>query len=183
MTCYVQYKRDPFEVVYAIMADPWQALPPPPSGHDWMEVPEPSGKWTLGIVNGEIAPVLVEAWVRAAKLTDISTAFAREVGRGCVSPKGRVDCDDTAQGRIGNVIQLRERAASAGVSIPETVTWTMLDKSQVGHNDADLVALGLAIGFGFAAKFAHKQALEAAVEMAAAMDDLEAIDIEAGWPA
>lgn len=146
------------------------------SARDYLPVLGDDGEYLVAL-----RPVPL-AELRAQKLAAISSIFGREIAKGCASPKGRVDCDDTAQGRIGNVIQLRERAAAAGMTLPSTVTWTMLDKSQVDHDDADLVALGLAIGFGFAAKFAYKQSLEAAAEAAMTGAALDDVSIDSGWP-
>lgn len=121
--------------------------------------------------------------LRADKLAAISAQFEREVVKGCASPKGRVDCDDKAQGRVSNVISLRERAAAAGIDLDATVMWTMFDQSQEPHSDAELIGLGIAIGFGFAAKFARKQALEAEALAAMDIDALAQVDPASGWPA
>lgn len=121
--------------------------------------------------------------VKRKKLDAISAAFEAQVRLGCASPLGRVDCDDQAQVRIANIIALRERAVAANIPIDPLVRWTMLDGSQVDHDDAALQALGFAIGFGFAAKFAVKQAHEQAVADSIDNEAVEEIDPSLGWPA
>jgi hypothetical protein len=120
--------------------------------------------------------------VKRTKLAAISTEFESQVATGCNSDLGRVDCDDKAQVRIANIIALRERAVAASIPVDPTVRWTMWNGSQVDHDDAELQALGFAIGFGFAAKFQNKQALEQLVSDASDAGEIDAIDVTEGWP-
>lgn len=119
---------------------------------------------------------------RAARQAAVSAAFVVELAKGCQGPKGWVDCDEQAQGRISRIIQMRREAAALDIPQPPTVTWTMFDKSRQPHDDAELIALGLAVGARFQALFAAKQALEDAVRDAAMRQELDAIDIAGGWP-
>lgn len=119
---------------------------------------------------------------KALRQEAISAAFVGELAKGCQGPKGWVDCDEQAQGRISRIIQMRKEAAVLQLPQPDTVTWTMFDKSRVAHDDAELIAMGLAVGAHFQALFAAKQALEDAVRDAATRQELDAIDIAAGWP-
>jgi len=159
--------------------------PPPGDGETVVETPFPARDW-LPVTDGDgyavnPAPREIEV-ARAAKLAAISDQFDAEVLKGCDSPKGWVDCDDKSQGRIANVIELRERASAAGIVLDPTVGWTMYDNSVVPHDDAELVALGIAIGFGFAAKFARKQALDTATRAASSLSAVDAIVPTSGWP-
>lgn len=124
------------------------------------------------------------AAARERKLAQISAQFWAEVAKGCPSPKGLVDCDDQAQGRVDRVRKLRADAVAAGIPVDSVVKWTMLDKSQVPHDDEELTALGFAVGFGFLAKFQRKQDLEQLALDPAITDQsaIDRIDHLAGWP-
>lgn len=128
-----------------------------------------------------------QAWVpdiekaKVALLARISSSFYSVLAQGCASPKGWVDCDDKAQARVTSAVSLMREAAALQMA-PETLSWTMFDKSAVPHTVTDLVALGIAIGFRTQALFGAKQALEGAVEAATSIDDLDAIDIAGAWP-
>lgn len=121
------------------------------------------------------------AEARAAALLAVSNRFNAVLALGCMTPKGRADCDDKAQQRITSAVLLADKAAELGV--PEAATpWTMFDGSVEPHSRVELVALGLAIGAQMQACFARKQQLQAAISAAADHAALAAIDIEAGWP-
>ncbi|ODU71349.1 MAG: hypothetical protein ABT11_04060 [Novosphingobium sp. SCN 66-18] len=118
---------------------------------------------------------------RAAAMVAVSTHFNVVLAQGCMTPKGRADCDDKAQQRITSAVLLSDKAAQLG--LPEAATpWTMFDGSVEPHSRAELVALGLAIGAQMQACFARKQQLQALIGAAADRAALAAIDIEAGWP-
>lgn len=119
---------------------------------------------------------------KAAALARISARFYTVLAQGCASPKGWVDCDDKAQARITSAVSLMREAGALQLA-PETLSWTMFDKSAVAHTVTDLVALGIAIGMRTQALFGAKQVLEGAVEAAMSVADLDAIDIEGSWPA
>jgi hypothetical protein len=126
----------------------------------------------------EIADVDLNA-ARRIKLGQVSSAFSRQIMRGCSSPKGLVDCDDKACNRVANAIFMRDKL---GVPAEDTENWTMHDGSKIEHDYAELVALGAAIATGFKAYFAQKQAIEQAIGAATSTADVAAIDINSGWP-
>jgi hypothetical protein len=121
------------------------------------------------------------ALAKATALDGISKRFYAVLGQGCASPKGWVDCDDKAQARITSAVSLM-RELTTLEQAPETLSWTMFDKSPEPHALADLVQLGIAIGMRTQALFGVKQALESAVEAATSVEGLDAIDIEGSWP-
>lgn len=157
---------------------PQARLPVPPPGGAWIVVPYPADAYV--VVAGEVVPMLSHAITM--KLAEVSAQFEREVLRGCASPKGWVDCDDKSHGRIGNLVDMRERAMARGAQVDPEEEWTMFDKSQILHNHEELIDLGLAIGLGFKAKFKRKQQLEAQIAAAVSVEDLNSIDVAAGWP-
>lgn len=148
------------------------------------------------IDRGEVpdeVPVMLATWdgtaivadltgPREAKQAAISARFVQATLAGCASPKGWVDCDEVAQGRVDRLVKLIREASDLGMDPPETVDFTMYDKSQQPHTLAELVTLGITIGFHFLALFAHKQALEAALASIDTLAAIEALDVEVGWP-
>ena len=148
------------------------------------------------IDRGEVpanVPAALAAWDGAAIAADlsgpieaaqaaISARFVQATLAGCASPKGWVDCDEIAQGRVTRLVELLQRADTLGMETPATVDFTMYDKTRQPHTLEELIALGMTIGFHFLALFARKQALEAALAVAETLADIEAIDVEADWP-
>ena len=121
----------------------------------------------------------------AAALAWVSEEFARQVALGCDSPKGWVECDEKAQGRIERLIKLWEQLPIPGTPSPETILFTMFDTTiKEPHSYDELVTLGITIGLNFLAKFSVKQGLETAINAAAATGSLAAIQaiITEGWP-
>ena len=126
--------------------------------------------------------VLDLTYLKAAKQLAISDGFKAATLAGCMSPKGKVDCDEVAQGRVDRMVRLIEKAQQAALPVPAVVSWTMYDKSQIDHSYADLVGLGIAIGFHFTNLFSVKQTKEMALEAATTRADIDDIDTHGGYP-
>lgn len=91
---------------------------------------------------------------------------------GCMTPKGRMDTDAESQRKINGAVTM---ATIVGPTF--TIDWTMEDNTVVTHNQAEIIAAGLAVGQHDAQCHAVGQALRAQLEAG------EDIDIEgAVWP-
>jgi Domain of unknown function (DUF4376) len=109
----------------------------------------------------------LRAWQRIKAARD-----AAETG-GCETPLGRVDTDETSRGRITGAVSL---AMIAGPSF--TIDWTMADNSVVTHDQAAMIALGVAVGTHVGTCHAIARGLKAPIEAATSVEDLDAIE----WP-
>jgi hypothetical protein len=133
-----------------------------------------------GALRGEYAIEVVSLdTYRDIALARLSHLFIEKLSLGCSSPKGPVDCDDKAVARITATLSLYDHAA-----IPHSTTrlWTMLDKSKVAHDYYDRVSLCVAIATGFYGCFGVKQMFEDEITAAATRAEIDAIDINVGWP-
>lgn len=144
-----------------------------PDGYDPADLsPLPEGYWEA----------LDFATAKAAAFARVSASFYAVLAQGCASPKGWVDCDDKAQSRVTSAVSLMRETTDLGMA-PPPVSWTMYDKAAMPHTLTELVMLGIAIGMRTQVLFAAKQQMEAVIGAATSVAELDAIDIEGGWPA
>ena len=99
---------------------------------------------------------------------------------GCTTALGRVDSDPDSQRKVSGAVQMAMIAQGAGA--PFGIDWTMQDNVTVAHDAPAMIAMGVAVGQHVAA--CHEVALgkRAAIEAAETIEDLDAVDIEGGWP-
>lgn len=105
---------------------------------------------------------------------------AHEYG-GCETPLGAVDSDETAKLQISGAVQMAMLSIQFGE--PFSIEWTMLDNSTVTHSAAQMIALGVAVGQHVVSCRTAATALRTAINAATTIEEIEAIDIETGWPA
>lgn len=99
---------------------------------------------------------------------------------GAMTPFGAVDSDAEAR---SNITGAATGALIAKVSnLPYSVTWTMLDNSTATLDADGMLAMGLAVLAHVNACHDRARQLRTAIESAATMAELLAIDVTAGWP-
>ena len=99
---------------------------------------------------------------------------------GAITPVGAVDSDAEAR---SNITGAATGALIAKVSnLPYSVTWTMLDNTTVTLDADGMIAMGLAVLSHVNACHDRARQLRTAIESAANMAELLAIDVTAGWP-
>lgn len=99
---------------------------------------------------------------------------------GALTPSGPVDSDSEARSNISGAAT---GALIAKVSnLPYSVTWTMLDNSTATLDADGMLAMGLAVLAHVNACHDRARQLRTAIEAAATMAELLAIDVTAGWP-
>ncbi len=98
-------------------------------------------------------------------------------GGGCATSFGRVDTDLSSRLNIAGAVSM---AAIAGAAF--SVEWRMSDNSVVTLDGAQMTGMGVAVGQFVAACQARKNVLDAEIQAAATLAELELIDVEAGWP-
>lgn len=96
-----------------------------------------------------------------------------------VSGVGRFDTDDASRSNItGAVVGAMIAQAAAA---PFSIGWKLADNSVATLNGPKMVQAGMAALAHVSACHANAQAIGLAIEAAADMAELDAIDIEAGW--
>jgi hypothetical protein len=96
------------------------------------------------------------------------------------TPFGAAQCDDRSKLRISGLVQMAQIAAAN--SQPFAEEYTLADNSVVGLDAAQAVGLGVAVGKHVSAIHARSRALRVLIEAASSQADLDAIDVNAGWP-
>ncbi|MFN9716818.1 MAG: DUF4376 domain-containing protein [Sphingomonadales bacterium] len=89
-----------------------------------------------------------------------------------------VPTDDVTIGRITAAAYLMD----ANPASPQTRRWKVADDLWLTLNREALVGMGTAIAAHIQQCFEQEEALHAALDGAATVDDLRAVDLEAGWP-
>jgi alpha-galactosidase/6-phospho-beta-glucosidase family protein len=89
-----------------------------------------------------------------------------------------VNTDPTSQRKIGGAVQM---AIILGDAF--TIDWRMEDDSVVTHDKNAMINMGVLAGQHVSLCQANKNTLDAAVEAAESVEDVEAVDISLGWPA
>lgn len=98
------------------------------------------------------------------------------------SPVGPVDSGVEARLNISGAVQMAQIAMAQGQ--PFIIDWTLADNSVAEGVDAvAMIGIGVAAGQHVAACHAVATALKHGVDAAEDYDTLDAIDINAGWPA
>jgi hypothetical protein len=96
---------------------------------------------------------------------------------GCNTPLGRVNTDPDSQRKISGAVSM---AMVLGDTF--TVDWRMEDDSVETHDKDAMITMGVLVGQHVSLCQANKNVLDAAINGAASAADIEAIEIDAGWP-
>lgn len=99
---------------------------------------------------------------------------------GAMTPSGAVDSDSEARSNISGAVIGALVAKQAGASY--SITWTLLDNSTATLNADQTIAMGIAVLAHVDACHERARQLRSAIESAANMAELLAIDVTAGWP-
>lgn len=133
------------------------------------------------------AAVLVDgAWaVPLAVLQDRKWAAAkatREVLETGTAPTtlGRVQIDEASKVKINGLLAMARLVEEAAGTFSEQ--FTMADNSVVTLDSTSVRQLAMGAAMFVSDVYAHARGLRAAIEGAASAADLDAIDIETGWP-
>lgn len=103
-----------------------------------------------------------------------------KVDGGAPTPSGVVDSDTLARSNIAGATLAATIAR--GANQPYSVVWTLQDNTTVTLDADAMIAVGLAVMAHVDACYSRGRVLRAAIDGAADMAELLAIDIEAGWP-
>jgi hypothetical protein len=105
---------------------------------------------------------------------------AVKVGGGAATPSGIMDTDELARSNIAGAALAA--VIAQGASAPYSVTWTRADNSTVSLNATEMIAVGLAVMQHVDGCYNRARTLRDAINAAANMAALLAIDINTGWP-
>jgi hypothetical protein len=155
----------------------WSWTPNPISAHR-----EDNGDW-----REEVQPNLDQ--LKATKRAAVNTLKNEKENGKAPTPFGVVDADDSSKIKITGLVNMALISKSAGQ--PFSQSWTKADNTEVILDADGAVVLGVAVGQFVSAVHAHALQLKAQIEAievvdgdtASAVAALEAIDINAGWPA
>jgi hypothetical protein len=185
MLAFIMHNLDCTQIAERIEVSHPAMLADAPDGFAWTNVPTPVGEWSVALDdNGGpqavpfVRPADIELSIAKAafgeRIKDKRNAVERA---GCATPYGRIDTDADSQRKIGGASTM---ALALGTQF--TMSWRMADNSIVTLNASQMIEVGVAAAQYVAACQANKNALDAAVQAATSVADLDAIDIEAGWP-
>lgn len=93
---------------------------------------------------------------------------------------GIVQSDETSKLKISGAVQMAMIAQGAGA--PFSVVWTLADNSTATLDAAQMIGMGLAVGQHEYVCHSNARNFRAQIEAAATIAEIDAIDIEAGWP-
>ncbi len=119
--------------------------------------------------------------LKARKLAALKLRKVLAENAGCLTPKGRVQTDGESRQKVLGLFLMATFAKQAGE--PFSIMFTMEDNSEVEHDADDMIALGLAEGLYISAVHAASLVIKAAIDAVTTPEELEAIDLEVGWPA
>lgn len=147
--------------------------------HDLIDAPDDifRGNWSWDVGAREWTPSIMRQqhskWSAVKQLRDVKADKAP-------TPFGIVDSDDSSKIKITGLVSMAMLAKGAGAAFSEE--FTMADNSVVTM-DADMViGLGVAVGQHISAVYARARALREDIDAATTQAELDAIDIETGWP-
>jgi len=147
----------------------------------WDVVGDVPGGLPLNLVTviDDVVAVDMDA-ARAAKWGTVKVKRDAVQTGGCLTPSGRVQTDLESRGLINGAVTMALIAQSS--SQPYSIAFTLADNSTVTLDAAAMIALGVAVGAFIAAAHAHSVALRSAIDAATTSSELDAINIEEGWP-
>ncbi len=140
------------------------------------------GSWVFpdGYDPADLTPLIEMDFLEPAKRATLERVKAlREKAKdgGIVTSWGPLETDPDSRTNINGAVQM------ATILGPQfSIVWRMRDNSEVTLNAAQMIQLGLLVGQHVSACQYRKNELDAAIAAAATAAELEAIDLEAGWP-
>jgi hypothetical protein len=157
------------------------ALVFPDEGTDGELVELPAGFWSCPHLwdkeartfAPDMATVRAAAWekvkgIRATRLLLSPTPF------------GAAQTDVESMVKINGLVSMAMLAKGSGQAFSET--FTMADNSEVPMDADQMIAFGVSVGSYIAATHARSRALYAEIQAAPTAEEVEAIDLNAGWP-
>ncbi len=116
-------------------------------------------------------------WEQVKAMRD---AMTDAPGAVATTPFGPVQVDAKSKQNINGLVTMALIANGAGAPFSEP--FTLADNSVVTLNASQMIGLGVAVGRYVAAAHSRARTLRAAGEAAQTHEELDAIDIGAGWP-
>lgn len=139
-----------------------------------------SRNWQIVTVAPEVAAERLAA--RRAQVRAAINAKHHIVENGTAhTPLGAVNCDLESRNKINGAVLMALLANAAGQ--PFSIAWTMADDTEMLHDADDMIAMGQAVGVYVATCHAVARAKKDMAATATTPAELEAIDLDAGWPA
>lgn len=148
-----------------------------PSGAASVAMPEDFADWSHVWSASERRFVVDLVALKAAASERVKVLRERAKDGGVVTPFGPIQTDPDSRTNINGAVQM---ATILGAAF--SVEWRMADDNLVVLDAAAMVNLGLLIGQHVSACQYRKNELDAAIAAAATAAELDAIDLEAGWP-
>ena len=116
-------------------------------------------------------------WIEAKRLRE---ALTDTPGAEAETPFGTVQVDAKSKQNVNGLVTMALIAQGAGA--PFSSDFTLADNTVVTLNATQMIGMGIAIGQYVEAVYAHARTLRSAIVDAQDHDDLDAIDVAAGWP-
>lgn len=116
-------------------------------------------------------------WIEAKRLRE---ALTDTPGAEAETPFGTVQVDAKSKQNVNGLVTMALIAQGAGA--PFSSDFTLADNTVVTLNATQMIGMGIAIGQYVDAVYAHARTLRSAIVDAQDHDDLDAIDVAAGWP-
>lgn len=98
-----------------------------------------------------------------------------------VTPHGTFDSDPDSQRKISGAVVMAMLALQNSEAF--AMDWRLKDNSIVTLDALGMIEVGVAVGQHVAACQGRKNALDALIDAATTVEDLDAIDVTTGWPA
>lgn len=138
------------------------------------------GPYTGGqiVEDAEFAFLSLRLAMKQAVKTKRSTA---EQAGLTVAGIGSFDTDVESQRKINGAVTMALIALQSNQ--PFDLDWRLADDSVVSLDAMEMIGVGVAVGQHVSACQANKNALDAAIALATTVEELQAIDTDAGWPA
>jgi hypothetical protein len=151
-------------------------------GWDYKEGRYGQFDFKVDLDTGDVVPRVKPAAELQANLWDrVKARRSEHEYNGCITPKGRVQTDLDSRTKISGAVQGALIANSLGA--PFSIDWTMEDNSTATHDAAEMIALGMAVLTFVDACFVRARELRDLIDAdGVTAEDLDAIDIESGWP-
>lgn len=134
-----------------------------------------SDQYTIELLDGEpIEPA------RALKKSRVEGIRLEKETDTCVTPVGTVKIDRDSKVNINGALSLCKLLEETSTAF--SLKFTLADGSRVTLDNTTVRQLAGAVGQYVASVYDHAASLLDALDAAATLDDLNAIDITAGWP-
>ena len=188
MLGFILHTPDCTEIRHAIEVLNPSNLPEPPEGFMWTEVPTPAQQYTVALDlsgNVEVLPFEHESGIalelaKAAKIAAINARQKVAEAGGCNTANGRIQTDAESQRKVSGAA-LMGLLAQVNAQ-PFSVAWTMEDNTTVTHTGPQIMQAGVAVGLHIDACHTNARTMKNQVLGATTLAQVEAIDVEAGWP-